>query len=344
MRTTYAVLGAGGWGTAVAIHLAKRPEHTVRLWAHTKSSADALRAHRENLRQLPGVTIPETIAIHDDPVEATRDADTWIIAIPTAYLRATLAPFTALAKPNLRAVSLTKGIEADTFLRPTEILSELLPGCTTAVLSGPSHAEEMARGMPTSVVVASRDAEFAVDTQRAFGTDRFRVYTNLDVKGVEIAAALKNVIGIAAGLGDGLGFGDNAKSALLTRGIVEMTRFGVALGADPATFAGLAGIGDLITTCFSKHGRNRRVGERIAKGDTLAQILSGPQVAEGVTTARSIEQRRLQMGLDLPIMSGVYAVLYEKKSPLLAVQDLMSRQMRGEDAFDSAVKSAHSLR
>ncbi|QEL18954.1 NAD(P)H-dependent glycerol-3-phosphate dehydrogenase [Limnoglobus roseus] len=329
MAERFAVLGAGAWGTAVAIHLAKLG-HAVSLWAARGESAARLFAARENLPLLPGVPIPDKIAVTADSDEATRNTDNWIVAIPTAFLRPTLSRFIELATSRTRCLSLTKGIEVGSFLRPSEIIAETLAVKTVAALSGPSHAEEMARGLPTSVVVAGTDREFAATIQHAFGTARFRVYTNRDLIGLELGGALKNVLGIAAGICDGLGFGDNAKSALLTRSIVEMTRFGVALGAEAATFAGLAGIGDLMTTCFSRHGRNRRVGERLGRGEPLDAILAGPQVAEGVYTAKSVRQRSLALGLDVPIMSAVYDVLYEGKSPLAAVQDLMARQMREE--------------
>jgi glycerol-3-phosphate dehydrogenase (NAD(P)+) len=184
--------------------------------------------------------------------------------------------------------------------------------------------------MPTSVVVAASDLGLAMWMQQRFGTDRFRVYTNADLVGVELAGALKNVIGIAAGVCDGLGFGDNAKAALLTRGMVEMTRFGVSLGAESATFAGLAGIGDLITTCFSPHGRNRRVGYRLGMGEPLADVLAGPQVAEGVFTSKSVFERVTRMGIDAPIMTGVYQMLHEGKPPLAVVQELMTRRQKDE--------------
>lgn len=329
MAETFAVLGAGAWGTAVAIHLASHG-HAVRLWAARAVSAANLAATRENAPLLPGVRIPDAVTITGDPRNAVHGAATWIVAVPTAFLRVTLTRFRELVAPGTRCLSLTKGIEIGTFLRPTEIVRDVLGPHTVAALSGPSHAEEMARGLPTSVVVASPDATFAADVQRAFGCSRFRVYTNRDLIGVELGGALKNVLGIAAGICDGLGFGDNAKSALLTRSIVEMTRFGVAHGADAATFAGLAGIGDLMTTCFSKHGRNRRAGERLARGEKLADILAGPQVAEGVYTAKSVHERVQRLDVDAPIMAAVYDVLYERKPPAAAVQDLMARQMREE--------------
>jgi glycerol-3-phosphate dehydrogenase (NAD(P)+) len=254
--------------------------------------------------------------------------------VPTAYLRSTLERLKPFATPGTPVVSLSKGLEVDTFRRPTEIAAEVLSVTRLAALSGPSHAEEVARGLPTSVVAASPDAELAGWVQRVVGGDRFRVYTNSDLIGVEIAGALKNVLGIAAGICDGLGFGDNAKAALLTRGLVEMQRFGVAHGADPDTFHGLAGVGDLITTCFSPHGRNRRVGERLGRGEPVADVTRGPQVAEGVFTARSVFERVTRAGLDAPICAGVYRVLYDGLPPLDAVQGLLDRPQKGETRAD----------
>jgi glycerol-3-phosphate dehydrogenase (NAD(P)+) len=330
MPTTFAVLGSGGWGTAVAVLLAQDPDHRVRLWGAHPETVKRVRIARENERLLPGVRIPEGVEITDDPAAATDGADCWVTAIPTAYLRDTIARFAPMRRADVPVVSLTKGLEVGTFRRPTEILGETLKTDRLAVLSGPSHAEEVARGLPTSVVVAADDLNLAVWAQKHFGTDRFRVYTNPDLLGVELAGALKNVIGVAAGVGDGLGFGDNAKAALLTRGMVEMTRLGVTLGAEAATFAGLAGIGDLITTCFSPHGRNRRVGYRLGKGEPLAAVLAGPQVAEGVFTSRSVHERVTRMGVDAPIMTGVFQMLHEGKPPLAVVQDLMTRRQKGE--------------
>jgi glycerol-3-phosphate dehydrogenase (NAD(P)+) len=330
MSTTFAVLGSGGWGTAIALLLSQNPNHRVRLWSAHAASAIEIRKTRENVRLLPGVPIPESIQITDDPAEAIEGVDCWCSAIPTAYLRETLARFATVRTRDVPVISLTKGLEIGTFNRPTEIIRETLRTEGVAVLSGPSHAEEVARGMPSSVVVAANDPTFAAWVQERFGTERFRVYTNADMLGVELAGALKNVIGIAAGVCDGLAFGDNAKAALLTRGMVEMTRFGVAHGAEAATFVGLAGIGDLIATCFSPHGRNRRVGYRLGKGEPLTAVLAGPQVVEGVFTSRSAFERVSRMGLEAPIITGVYQVLHEGKAPLAAVQDLMTRRQREE--------------
>src|SRR5215204_5246027 len=330
MATTLAVLGDGAWGTAVAILLARNPDHRVRLWSARRENGELLQARRENVRFLPGVPIPPEVELTTEPAAAVAGADLWVTAIPTVYLRPTLGRFGSLARPGTPVVSLTKGIELDTFRRPSEIIAESLGTDRVVALSGPSHAEEVSRGMPTSVVVAGSDGELTAWAQGCFSTDRFRVYTNPDLVGVELAGALKNVIGIAAGICDGLGFGDNAKAALLTRGVVEMTRFGVALGAEPATFAGLAGVGDLITTCFSAHGRNHRVGERLARGEVVADVLAGPQVAEGVATSRSVYERCRRTDLDAPIMTAVYQVLHEQKPPPAAVQELMTRRLKDE--------------
>lgn len=325
--TRIAILGAGAWGTAVAMILAQKPNYQVGIWCWRSELADELRNTRENRHVLPGVRIPENIQVDSDIPSSTLDADLWVSAIPTIHLRTTFSSSKWKLPSEVPVLSLSKGVENETFRRPTEILAELLEAKRLAVLSGPSHAEEVARGMPASVVAASTDAKLAEWIQDMFCTDRFRVYTNQDVVGVELAAALKNVIAIAAGICDGLSYGDNAKSALLTRGLVEMARFGVAQGAEIATYSGLAGMGDLITTCFSRHGRNRMVGERLAKGEKLEAITGGMEmVAEGVYTARSVHDRAKQMGIELPIVNEVYAVLYEGKSPRSAVDALMQRQ------------------
>jgi len=228
-------------------------------------------------------------------------------------------------------ISVVKGIEYETFMRPSEIVADVLGSRAVVALSGPSHAEEIARRLPASVVAASGDLALAKQVQQMFNTDRFRVYTNPDIIGVELAAALKNVIGIAAGICDGLHYGDNAKSALLTRGLVEMTRFGMEFGAEESTFAGLAGIGDLITTCISRYGRNRKVGERLGQGETLSQILeSMDSVAEGVNTTKAVYDLAEKKNLDLPITSEIYQVLYEAKSPEEATNALMTRPPKGE--------------
>jgi glycerol-3-phosphate dehydrogenase (NAD(P)+) len=331
MPTTFAVLGDGAWGTAIALLLAGNPDHRVALWSAREENGQLLRERRENVRLLPSVPIPDSILLTTDIAEAVDRADLWIAAVPTVYLRATLGAAAPALRQDRPVLSLAKGLENGTFLRPSEILRQVLGVHRVAVLSGPSHAEEVSRNLPTTVVAASDDLDLARWVQQRFSTERFRVYTNLDVAGVELGGALKNIIGIAAGISDGLHFGDNAKAALLTRGLVEMARFGVALGAEHATFFGLAGLGDLITTCTSKHGRNRHVGERLARGEKLADILSSMKmVAEGVYTTRSVHDKAARMGIDMPITQEVYRVLYEGKDPLAAVNDLMLREPKTE--------------
>lgn len=329
--TTFAVLGAGGWGTAIALVLAQDAQHRVTLWSARPAHAAELLARRENSRFLPGVPIPQQVQLTTDIGVATAGADVLVTAIPTIFLRDTLERVAAQIPSACPVLSLTKGLEIATFRRPTEIIVEVLGGRRVAVLSGPSHAEEVARGLPTTLVAASEDIDLARWVQQRFSTERFRVYTNLDLVGVELAGALKNIIGIAAGINDGLGFGDNAKSALLTRGLAEMARFGVALGAEQPTFWGLAGMGDLITTCISRHGRNRQVGVRIGQGEKPADILAGmTMVAEGVYTTRSVHDKAAQMGIAMPITNEVYRMLYENKDPRQAVSDLMLREPKGE--------------
>jgi glycerol-3-phosphate dehydrogenase (NAD(P)+) len=331
MPTTFAVLGDGAWGTAVARLLAQNPDHRVRLWCARPDRARELIDSRENVRFLPGVPIPESIDITSDLAAVVANIELCVAAVPTVYLRKTLESLGTVLAKTVPIVSLAKGVENETFQRPTEILRNLTGNESLAVLSGPSHAEEVSRGLPTSVVVASGDGELGRWIQERFTTDRFRVYSNQDIIGVETAGALKNVVAIAAGISDGLGFGDNAKSALLTRGLVEMARFGVALGAEHATFYGLAGLGDLMTTCVSPHGRNRRVGLRLAAGETLDAILKSTEmVAEGVYTTRSVFERTRAMGIDMPILTEVYRMLYEGKSPKSAVSDLMLRRLVAE--------------
>ncbi len=334
MSTTFAVLGDGAWGTALAILLAGRPGHRVALWSARAENGRLLQERRENVRLLPGVPIPAEVELTTD-IRVAAGADVWVSAIPTVHLRATLERIRGELKGLAEVpvvVSLTKGLEIGTFRRPSEVVAETLGARRIVVLSGPSHAEEVSRGLPTSVVAAGEDHDLAMAVQRWFNTERFRVYTSSDPPGVELGGALKNVIGLAAGACEGLGYGDNARSALIARGLAEMTRFGVALGARPATFAGLAGLGDLITTCISRHGRNRLVGERLARGETLEAIRGGmSMVVEGVTTARAVHDRAVGLGIDMPITAEVYRVLYEGKQPRDAVNDLMLRSPKKED-------------
>jgi len=331
MPIHFLVLGDGAWGTSIAILLSQNPDHRVTLWSAREENAQILRTHRENVRLLPGVPIPPSVELTSTLNPAVAEAALYIVAIPTVYMRETLRRIRPALRSDRPVLSLAKGLEIETFLRPTEIVHELLGTEDLAVLSGPSHAEEVSRGLPTTLVAASTDPDLARWIQQRFSSDRFRVYTNVDVVGVELAGALKNIMGIAAGISDGLGFGDNAKAALLTRGLVEMSRFGIALGAAHETFFGLAGLGDLITTCVSRHGRNRHVGERLARGEKLPAILASMNmVAEGVFTTKSVHDRAARMGIEMPITAEVFRVLYEDKDPLTAVNDLMLREPTSE--------------
>ena len=331
MTTEIAVLGDGAWGITAAALLARNPAHRVTLWSARAETGTRLRATRQNEKLLPGYRIPDAIALTSDIGEALGGANLLVSAIPTVFLRGTLERWRPFRRPGLEVLSLTKGSELGTFLRPSGIIRELLEPDRVAVLSGPSHAEEVIRGFPTSVVIAGEDEEFIGRLQAMFSSDRFRVYTNDDTAGVEYAAALKNVIAIAAGICDGLGFGDNAKAALTTRGLEEMARYGVALGANPDTYRGLAGMGDLITTCFSPHGRNRALGERLGRGETLAAILADTsKVCEGITTAQSVCGSAVKMGIDVPITFQVNAVLNGQKTPRDAFEELMARSSKAE--------------
>lgn len=327
------VLGGGAMGTACSILLAERPDCDVALWMRSAEHAAEIAACRENRRLLPGILLPPQIVVTADIDQAARNAELLVAAIPTAYLRDMCRRIVGNLPAGVPIVSVVKGIENGTFHTPSQILREVLGERDVVSLCGPSHAEEFARRLPASVVVAGKNDALLREVQERFTTDRFRVYTNHDLVGVELAAALKNVVAIAAGICDGLKYGDNAKAALLTRGIVEISRFGVALGARLETFAGLAGIGDLITTCFSGYGRNRRVGERLGQGATLETILGEIHgVAEGVTTCRSVYNLSRERGIDMPICTEVYRVLFEGKSASAATDSLMMRPLRAESA------------
>jgi glycerol-3-phosphate dehydrogenase (NAD(P)+) len=325
-----AILGAGGMGTALSLFFARAVEE-VRLWSRDPGRAREIRSSRINGRHLPGIVIPGSIRITADGDEAAAEADLIVASVPTSYLRATmerLAPSIAAGVPVL---SVVKGIEDGTFARPSQIIEQSLGPRPVAVLSGPSHAEELARGLPASVVVSGRDRALNDRIRDTLTHATFRVYTSEDALGVELAGALKNILGIAAGICDGLGFGDNAKAALLTRGLVEIARLGVHLGARFETFYGLAGVGDVVTTCYSPYGRNRAVGERIGRGETLDQVLRDMvNVAEGVPTTRSVHRLSQERGVEMPITAELHQVLFEAKPPRAAVTDLMERNPKME--------------
>lgn len=320
-----AILGAGGMGTAMALLFA-RTAHSVHLWARDPARAHALHEARENVRHLPGVPIPGNVFLTADAGEATHGAELIVVAVPSQFLRGVLTAICGQVPPGRPVLSVVKGIENATFARPSQIITTTLGERPVSVLSGPSHAEELARGLPASVVVAGPDEALNVAVRDALNMGVFRVYTNPDGVGVELAGALKNVLGVAAGVCDGLRLGDNSKAALLTRGLTEITRFGVELGAHQSTFFGLAGVGDVITTCYSPFGRNRSVGIRIGRGEALDGILSEMvDVAEGVPTTRSVHDQAHQRGVDVPITDELYEILFRGKAPDAALLSLMDR-------------------
>jgi glycerol-3-phosphate dehydrogenase (NAD(P)+) len=326
------VLSDGGWGTALAL-LLDRNGHDVTLWGPFPDYVSEMRERGENVRYLPGISLSESLTLSGDLSGSVCGAELLVLAAPSKYLRGLLL---GLRSSGIQGapifVNVAKGIELGTLLRMSELVREILGHVRYAALSGPSHAEEVARGIPTAVVAASDHGHVAEVVQRVLMNDTFRVYTSSDVTGVELGGALKNVFALAAGVCDGMGFGDNTKAALMTRGIVEMARLGSALGGRPETFSGLSGVGDLIVTCMSRHSRNRHVGEELGAGRSLADIehdMKG-QVAEGVGTARSAHELARRVGVEAPIIDQIHAALYEGKNPQQAVRELMGREPKAE--------------
>jgi glycerol-3-phosphate dehydrogenase (NAD(P)+) len=331
-RRHIAILGGGSWGTAMAVLLHGRG-HDVGIWELFVERAAAMRANRENKDMLPGIHIPEDILISPDAQKTLRGRNVIVFVVPSHGLRETAKTIVPFLRGDEILVIATKGIEEETLMRMSEVAAEVtgVEQGRITVLVGPSHAEEVSRGVPTTIVASSESEKMAETVQDIFMTPRFRVYTNTDIVGVEAGVALKNVIAIAAGMCDGLGYGDNTKGALLTRGLAEMTRLGVKMGARQATFSGLAGIGDLITTCISQHSRNRFVGQEIGKGRTLKDVLAGMvMVAEGVRTTRSAVGLAEKHEVEMPIASEVYKILFEAKPAEQAMKDLMLRSPKPE--------------
>lgn len=328
-----AVLGAGGWGTTLAI-LLNSNGHDVTLFEYKSNYAEVLKQKRINEIYLPGIKIPEEIEITSELNQAVDQKHFLVLAIPTQYLRNVIENIEFNLIRNSIIVNVAKGIEISTLRRVSEIIKDVFPQISDeqiSTLSGPSHAEEVARKIPTAVVVGSKSIETAKFVQNEIMNPYFRVYATSDIVGVELGGSLKNVIAIGAGICDGAGFGDNTKAAIMTRGIAEISRLGVALGAKPETFSGLSGIGDVIVTCMSKYSRNRYVGEQIGKGKKLKQILTEMEmVAEGVPTAKSVYLLSQKTGIEVPICTEVYKILYEDKDPILATTDLMTRQPKTE--------------
>jgi glycerol-3-phosphate dehydrogenase (NAD(P)+) len=327
------VIGAGGWGTTLAI-LLHYNNHKVSLWEYDKNYANDIIASRENKLYLPGVEIPEGIVVTNDLSEASNSKDMLVLAVPSQFLRSVIQKMELSSIKNSILVSVAKGVENRSLLTMSQMILDQIPQLDPSqigVLSGPSHAEEVSRKIPTAVVAASKSENVSKNIQSAFMNSYFRVYSSTDVLGVELGGAVKNVIAIGAGIIDGANFGDNTKAAIMTRGIAEISRLGTAMGAKAETFAGLSGMGDLIVTCMSKHSRNRFVGEKIGQGKTLTEVLkSMTMVAEGVESCRSVKKLSELHKVSTPIVDEVYKVLFEEKDPAQATTDLMTRDMKSE--------------
>jgi glycerol-3-phosphate dehydrogenase (NAD(P)+) len=330
MTDQVGVVGAGAWGTTLAIKLAEA-QRPVTLWAHTAEAAEELASIRENRRYLPGIVFPPNLRVATEDAYLAEPHRSFVLAVPSAHVRETLRRLRPTLFAEASVLSVVKGIEQGTHLRMSEVIAEELPGRRVAALSGPNLAREIAAGLPAVSVVASPDAELAAEFATLLGGDRFRLYTNPDLAGVELCGALKNVVALAAGFVDGLGFGDSAKAGIITRGLAEMTRLGVAAGGQQMTFAGLAGVGDLIATCMSPLSRNRRAGELMASGMSWADAagqLNG--VAEGVDTVSGALELASKHGVEMPIAEQVEAVVHAGRPPLDAVAELMSRVQKDE--------------
>lgn len=326
------VVGAGAWGTALASLLAQKG-HRVTIWSFEDDVAESINSGQVN-RYLAGVALPESLEADTDIEVALDGAEVVVSAAPSQFVRGVMERAAGAISPDALVVSASKGIELGTLLRMDEVLEEVLPAAAMrrfCVLSGPSFAIEVARGEPTAVVVASRDGAAAVRARDVFLTPSFRVYTSTDVIGVELGGALKNVVALAAGVTAGLGYGHNSLAALITRGLAEMTRLGVAAGAEKATFYGLAGVGDLVLTCTGSLSRNRTVGQRLGQGESLDEILSDmTAVAEGVKAAEAVRELARRYGVEMPIMEQMYAIVHEGQSPSDALRTLMSREPKAE--------------
>jgi glycerol-3-phosphate dehydrogenase (NAD(P)+) len=325
-----AVIGAGGWGTALSVIWA-RHRLAVLLCGNNPSRVEELRTSRENNAHLPGVNLPEAIGLTSD-LHSCADADLIVFVTPSTALRETAARL-AEAKINSSAVLLSciKGIEHGTGKRRSEILAEIFPRHAIAVLSGPNLAAEVSRGLPTATVLACTKRDCAAELQKYLGTPRFRIYTGEELAGIELGGALKNIFAIAAGAGDGLGLGDNSKAALVTRALAEMVRLGTKMGGELRTFYGLSGAGDLVATCFSQLSRNRRVGEQLGKGRSLNEITAAMgTVAEGIPTAKSAHECARKLGVETPIIDQVYSLLYEQKPSAQAMEELLGRDQKAE--------------
>ncbi len=326
------VIGAGSWGTTLA-NVLRDKGHQVMLYVYEPDQLEIMKQKRENTKYLPGIPLSQGLQLTSDLEEAAGFSPVMLLVVPSHAVRPVLKSLPHTLLKDKTFINAAKGIENDTLLRMSQVIREVTgaPAKRIATLSGPSHAEEVSRGVATAVVAACEDLDTARTVREIFRTDFFRVYSSADITGVELGGSLKNVIAIAAGIADGAGFGDNTKAALMTRALVEMTRLGVTMGAQLQTFSGLSGMGDLIVTCMSRHSRNRRVGEEIGQGKSLQEVLDGMvMVAEGVKTTRSVNQLTEKYPVETPISQEVYEVLFRNKHPHNAVRDLMTRDPKEE--------------
>lgn len=330
MNKKISVIGAGSMGSAVSTLLANNG-HTVSMWSFLKEEVDMINTYREQKDKLPGVIIPETVTCTNDLADAINGAELIVFVIPSQTIRSNAREIAKLVKGNEVYACFSKGLEEGTGKRMSQVITEELGDVPVVAMSGPCHAEELGKGIPSAYVAACIEVKFAEYCQDIFMAKNFRVYTNPDIVGVELGGAIKNVIALCAGISDGLGYGDNTKAALMTRGLTEMTRLGVALGAQKQTFAGLAGIGDLIVTCTSMHSRNRRAGILLGQGKSLEETLAEVKmVVEGVTTTKATYELAKNMGISMPITTEAFNILFEGKNAKNAVYDLMMRDKKHE--------------
>ncbi|RKM57099.1 NAD(P)H-dependent glycerol-3-phosphate dehydrogenase [Butyrivibrio sp. X503] len=337
MDTQVGIVGAGSWGIALA-HVLSGNGHDVTVWSRSQDSVAKLKAYRGNEDKLPGIRLPESVKFTSDMEETVRNKDIIVVVVPSAHMRETIRRMKPFIEENEEhrqiIVNCSKGIEEESLMVMSDVILDELPGCHVCVLSGPSHAEEVGKSMPTTIVVGAFDKEIAKYVQNVFMNDFFRVYISPDMLGIEIGAALKNVVALAAGIADGFGCGDNAKAALITRGITEISRLGMAMGGKFETFAGLSGIGDLIVTCASMHSRNRRAGMLIGQGKTYQEAMDEVKmVVEGVYSAKAALKLAEKYEVEMPIIKAVNEILFDGKPPKEAVKDLMLRDKKIENSM-----------
>ena len=333
MFKNVSIIGDGGMGTVLGMLLCDKGIAT-RIWGYSAGQLEQIAQNRENIKFLPGYKLPEELVFESDDKRIMAGAELIVSAVPCQFMRSVWTRLKDYVPRNVPIISVAKGIENDTLLRPTQILADVLMDNQTtryAVLSGPTIADELARKLPATACSAASDEKLATEAQKTFSVPWFRVYTNTDIVGVELAGAMKNIIAIAAGIIDGTGAGDNAKAALLTRGLAEISRLGIAMGARPKTFSGLTGMGDLVTTCISPKGRNRSFGERIGGGQTQEKAQGASEsVVEGIATCKSVVALAEQYNVEMPITQSVYQVLFENKPVQRAIKDLMKRRLKAE--------------